>query len=103
MAVRSVASSHPFAAFFAMSPDNAWESFRGFRERGAAEVLRVQLQHAGVPCKVETRALESGIETHYWVLVPKSLAHRARWITAQLPPTEEELTFLATGKLPGQE
>jgi hypothetical protein len=97
------ASYHPLAAFFAMSTDNAWESFRGFQERGAAEALCVQLQHDGVPCKVETRALESGIETDYWVLVPKSLAHRARWITAQLPPTEEELTFLATGKLPGQE
>lgn len=85
-----------------MNTDNRWESFRGFGKRGAAEALCVQLQHDGVPCKVEVRALESGIETHYWVLVPKSLAHRARWITAQLPPTEEELTFLATGKLPGQ-
>jgi hypothetical protein len=86
-----------------MSTGDPWESFRCFEERGAAEALCVQLQHDGVPCKVETRALESGIEAHYWVLVPESLAHRARWITAQLPPTEEELTFLATGELPGQE
>jgi hypothetical protein len=86
-----------------MNTDDRWESFRAFEDRGGAEALCVQLQHDGVPCKVETRALESGIETHYWVLIPKSLAHRARWITAQLPPTEDELTFLATGKLPGQE
>jgi hypothetical protein len=91
------------ASLFAMSTDNRWESFRRFGERGAAEALCVQLQHEGVPCKVEARALECGIETHYWVLVSKLLAHRARWITAQLPPSEEELTFLATGKLPGQE
>ncbi len=31
------------------------------------------------------------------------LAHRARWIVAQLPPADAELDFLATGKLPGQE
>jgi hypothetical protein len=80
-----------------------WESFRDFTERGPAEALCVQLRQGDVPCMVETRALESGLEAHYWVLVAKSLAHRARWITAQLPPTEEELTFLATGKLPKQE
>ncbi len=32
----------------------------------------------------------------------KELAHRARWIVAQLPPSDAELDFLATGKLPGQ-
>jgi hypothetical protein len=86
-----------------MNRNDPWESFRGFPERGRAEALCVQLQHEGVPSKVETRSLENGIETQYWVLVPKSLAHRARWVTAQLPPTEEELSFLATGKLPNQE
>ncbi len=60
-----------------MNTDNRWESFRGFEERGAAEALCVQLQHDGVPCKVETRAVESGIDTHGWVLIPKSLTHRA--------------------------
>jgi len=29
------------------------------------------------------------------------LVHRARWIVAQPPPTDAELDFLATGKLPG--
>jgi hypothetical protein len=37
------------------------------------------------------------------VYVLKKLAHRARWIVAQMPPTDAELEFLATGKLPGQE
>lgn len=77
-----------------MNAANQWEPFRGFDERGAADAQCLQLQNDGVPCKVETRALERGIEAQYWVLVPKSLAHRARWITAQLPPTDEELTFL---------
>ena len=86
-----------------MNRNDPWESFRGFAARGPAEALCVQLQLEGVPSKLETRALENGIETHYWVLVAKSLAHRARWITAQLPPTDEEVSFLATGKLPEQE
>jgi len=42
------------------------------------------------------------METQHWVLVFKSLAHRARWATAQLPPTGEEVSFLATGKLSEQ-
>ncbi|MFM9887520.1 MAG: hypothetical protein ACKVQT_31225 [Burkholderiales bacterium] len=37
------------------------------------------------------------------VCVLKQLAQRARWIVAQLPPTDAELDFLATGKLPGHE
>lgn len=43
------------------------------------------------------------METHFVVFVPKKLAHRARWMVAQLPPSDAELEFLATGKLPGQE
>jgi hypothetical protein len=43
------------------------------------------------------------LNTSFCVFVDKSLAHRARWITAQLPPTDAELDYLATGKLPGQE
>ena len=37
------------------------------------------------------------------VYVLKKLAHRARWIVAQLPPSDAELDFLATGHLPGQQ
>jgi len=51
---------------------------------------------------VEARALSSGIESQFVVYVLKELAHRARWIVAQLPPSDAELDFLATGKLPGQ-
>ena len=43
------------------------------------------------------------METQFVVYVLKDLAHRARWIVAQLPPTDAELEFLATGRLPRQE
>ena len=52
----------------------------------------------GVPSRIEARASE----TMFVVCVLKKLAHRARWIVAQQQPTDEELDFLATGKLPAQ-
>lgn len=76
-----------------------WTEFRAYSTRGEADVLCRQLQLAGVPSTVESRALESAVEAQYWVMVATRLAHRARWIVAQLPPTEAELDFLATGKL----
>jgi hypothetical protein len=51
---------------------------------------------------LETRALENAVESRYCVFVASCLAHRARWVVAQLPPSEEELIFLATGELPGK-
>jgi hypothetical protein len=61
------------------------------------------LTREDVPARIEGRSLQSGREAEFWVFVHRSLAHRARWIVAQLPPTDEELTFLATGELPGSD
>lgn len=80
-----------------------WVVFRAFPEQSAAAALSGQLEAGGCPARFEARALGNAVETDYCVFVPKSLAHRARWILAQLPVTDEELEFLATGKLPGQE
>jgi hypothetical protein len=76
-----------------------YEEFRAFPDRGSAESLRSWLEFEGVPSYVEPRAQE----TQFVVYVLRQLAHRARWIVAQMPPTDSELYFLATGKLPGQE
>ena len=86
-----------------MSVSNQWEEFKVFSGRGPAEALLAQLKLNQVPAKIETYALEGCIEMQFRVLVGSHLAHRARWIVAQLPPTEEELTFLATGQLPSQD
>ena len=86
-----------------MSTTDHWEEFRVFSSRGPAEALAAQLGLGQVPNKIEARALEGGIEMEFCVLVGARLAHRARWIVAQLPPSDEELNYLATGKLPGQE
>jgi hypothetical protein len=86
-----------------MSMDNEWELFRTFPERGPAEAMRSWLEHEEIPCMIEARALENAREGQFCLFVAKKLAHRARWVVAQLPPTDAELDFLATGKLPGQE
>ena len=82
--------------------DQEYEEFQVFPDRGSADSLASWLQFEGVPCYVEPHALSAAMETQFVVFVLKKLAHRARWVVAQLPPTEAELEFLATGKLPGQ-
>jgi len=79
-----------------------YEEFRAFLDRGPAESMCSWLESEGVPSCVEARALSSGIESQFVVYVLKELAHRARWIVVQLPPSDAELDFLATGRLPGQ-
>ncbi len=83
--------------------DGEYEEFRTFPDRGSAESMCSWFEFEGVPSYVEARALSGGIESQFVVYVLKKLAHRARWIVAQLPPSDAELDFLATGKLPGQQ
>jgi len=86
-----------------MSSDDEWELFRNFEDLGSAEVMCSWLLREEVPAKVVPRTLENGLESQFGVFVSRRLAHRARWVVAQLPPTDAELEFLATGKLPGSE
>jgi hypothetical protein len=79
--------------------DGQYEEFKTFSDRGSAEALCSWLEFEGVPSYVEPRAHEMQFVVH----VLMKLAHRARWIVAQMPPTDVELNFLATGNLPGQE
>ncbi|MFY9315119.1 MAG: hypothetical protein WAO95_06115 [Burkholderiales bacterium] len=83
--------------------DGPYEEFRTFPDRGPAESLCSWLEFEGVPSHVKPNALASAMETQFVVYVLSKLAHRARWIVAQLPPSDAELEFLATGKLPGQD
>jgi hypothetical protein len=74
-----------------------------FPERGPAEALCAQMRAANVPCTVEPRALEAGVESQFCVLVPSLLSHRARWVASLPPLSEEKLVYLATGRLPTSE
>ena len=79
-----------------LEPLGEWEFFRSFPDETAAATLSGRLRAGDCPTKVSPRQLASGLETEYCVYVPSSLAHRARWIAAQLPISDEELDSLAT-------
>jgi hypothetical protein len=78
-----------------LEPLGDWEVFRSFPDENAALTLAGQLRTSECPSKVSPRKLASGLETEYCVYVPRSLLHRARWIVAQLPVSDEELESLA--------
>jgi hypothetical protein len=82
--------------------DDEWDLFRSFDDPTSANVMCEWLLRENVPAKVETRSLEHGIEAKHCVFVHRTLIHRARWVIAQLQPTDEELEYLATGELPGR-
>ena len=67
-----------------------------FPDENAALTLAGKLRSSDCPTKVSPRKLASGLESEYCVFVPRSLLHRARWIQAQLPISDEELESLAT-------
>ena len=80
-----------------------WVAFKIFEIKGPAENLCAQLNAEGVPSRVDAVTLGSGLETEYKVVVSAELAHRARWVLANANFTEEELGYLATGKLSDDE
>ena len=71
-----------------------------FPDKIAAMTFCGRLEAGGCPAKYESSALENGLEANYCVFVPSALLHRARWIVSQLPISDAELEFLATGMLP---
>jgi len=83
-----------------IEPISDWVLFRSCAEESAALALCGQLKSGNCPAKHEARAIANAIDAEYCVFVPRSLEHRARWVMAQLPVSDTELEFLATGKLP---
>jgi hypothetical protein len=67
-------------------PQEEWIEFREFADDGAARGMEIWLRNEQIAARQEGGS----------VFVARSLRHRAEWIVAQLPPTEEELNALAT-------
>ena len=84
-----------------MRAGDEWELFQTFTDIGSAEVVCAWLLSEEVPARVDTVSFESSLEIQYRLYVRRDLVHRARWVIAQPSPTDAELEFLATGKLPG--
>jgi hypothetical protein len=80
------------------APFREWERFGRYSNYIAAHIVAGRLEIEGVPTVVEEIGVFPGADCSA-IWIPKELAHRARWILAWPPPTNSELTFLATGEL----
>jgi len=76
-----------------------WIRFAAYFNDLEAQIVAGNLLTSGVPSVVEPVSNFPGM-TAAAIWVPRLLAHRARWVLSWLPPTDAELTFLATGELP---
>jgi hypothetical protein len=76
-----------------------WTRFATYLNDLEAHIVAGNLLTNGVPSLVERIGyFPSATAAAIWV--PRLLAHRARWVLSWPPPSEAELTFLATGELP---
>jgi len=75
-----------------------WERFMRFFGPLEAHIVAGRLNVEGVPTIVLT-ALGLDPSNNAEILVPRHLIHRARWVLAWPPVSEEELQFLATGEI----
>ena len=83
------------------APDTEFIAVQVCADQLSAEVLANALRAESVPTIVRSFGGVPGLEQGTEVLVPAALLHRAKWIIAQPAPSDAELAFLATGKLPG--
>ena len=105
LAVRGIASGPRDAAAeppwpqFPLPEQVPWERFARFINPLEGHIVAGRLNVEGVPAIVEVASLGFDFSAATSVWVPKALMHRARWILAWEPPSEAELTFLATGEM----
>ena len=81
----------------------SWQPFATYTDLASARTIAGRLELEGVPVQLETLEAMSGIEEGFKLLVPDDFLHRARWVLAQSEMSTQELTFLATGRLEGEE
>ena len=103
--VRGVAGTEQRAAaaeapWFELPPGQEvrWERFMRFPGPLEAHIVAGRLDAEGVPTVVLS-APAPDLSSSAEVLVPRHLMHRARWVLAWPPASEEELLFLATGEV----
>jgi hypothetical protein len=106
-AVRSVRSAPVVGRDAAVEPpwpdfpphqEIRWERFMRFFGPLEAHIVAGRLNVEGVPTVV-VAALGFEFPDNAEILVPQSLIHRARWVLAWAPVTDDELLFLATGEI----
>ena len=78
---------------------DALEQVASFDDEASAEALAGMLRSEGIPVEVRSESPLPGLVNEVHVLVPSSLAHRARWFINSSKVSEVELDFAATGEL----
>lgn len=82
-----------------MSTPSDWLEFASFPDAVSAEAMAGLFRSEALPVRVIADEPVPGLAHGFRVLVPADLMHRARWIVAQAQVSDEELDFIATGKL----
>lgn len=78
-----------------------WSTIATFADRISAEALIGLFECEKLPCYLASNEIVPGLGTEFAVLVPEEWVRRANWIRQQAAEvSEQELTDLATGKLP---
>jgi hypothetical protein len=81
-------------------PDDTWSVVASFADPLSAEALAGRLTSEDLPCQVSSNQTLPGLATEFAVLVPTELLRKAQWVLKQVNFSDQELTYLATGKLP---
>ncbi len=79
-----------------------WVGVDSYPERLSAETIVGLLASEGVPAYIAADEPIPGLGRNFSVLVPPELIQRAHGILKQVPVSEKELTYLATGELPDE-
>ena len=95
------ASEEMLEALAAMPHREVWPGIRAFGDLGSALVVAGLLRTEDIETIVISRPLKGGVDFEHCVFVVAEKLRRAEWVLAQLPPSDAELDFLATGRLPG--
>ena len=76
-----------------------WHEFAVYSDPASAEVAAGLLRSEGVPVDIRSEEPVPGLLQAFRVRVPEELVRRAEWVLANAQFTEEELAFIATGRL----
>jgi hypothetical protein len=82
-------------------PIDGWSVIASFGDQISAQALLGLLKSESMPCLVVSNAAVPGLGTEFSVLVPTEQLRRAQFIRDQAHVSDEELTYLAIGELPG--
>ena len=82
-------------------PDKSWVGVAVYPDRVSAEASLSRVRDSGIPAYISSDEHVPGLGSSFSVVVPQESLHRAQSILQQAQVSEEELTWLALGKLPG--